>query len=364
MARALELRAAPRIVVKVGSSSIIGGGGAIDTDRIARLTRQLVAARGRGAQVVLVSSGAVAAGMPILGFERRPDDMVELQALAAVGQVALMDAYSAAFATHDVRLGQILLTKHDFAHRSQYIHARSTLRRLLDLGVLPVANENDTVAVDEIRFGENDRLSALVANLVDADLLMLLTDQPGVYSSDPRISSDATLIDEIHDIDAEVEAAVASDGGPLGSGGMASKLAAAKMARWSGIPTLIAQSDRDDVLEAVMASEAPGTLIHPQSAKLSSRKLWIAFAQHTKARIAIDAGAAKALRTAGSSLLAVGVTGADERFDIGDAIEICDPDAGVVAKGLARVDVDQLEKMMGSRAAPVVVHRDDMVVFH
>lgn len=357
----LDLSPNPTLVVKVGSSSLVDGTGRVDTSAVARICAQVVEARNAGARIVLVSSGAIAAGLPDLGIEERPTDVEMLQAIAAVGQVRLMMEYRGALAPAGVRVGQVLLTRFDFEERSQYLHARATLRRLLEIGVLPVVNENDTVADDEIRFGENDRLSALVAHLIAADALVLLTDQPGLLSSDPRLSDEATLIDEVHAIDAELEA-VAGAGGPLGSGGMASKLAAARMASWSGVATLIADAARDDVLAALLEGRNVGTVVRPHDRRLSSRKLWIAFAQAAAGRIFVDDGAVRALERDGSSLLPVGVVAGSGGFHTGDAVEIVARDGRLVAKGLVRVDAKELGEILGRRDAPVVCHRDDLVV--
>ncbi|MBX7158911.1 MAG: glutamate 5-kinase [Acidimicrobiia bacterium] len=351
----------PTLVVKIGSSSLVDDDGRVDADAVARVGRQVVDARDAGARVVLVSSGAIAAGLPELGYDSRPADIETLQAIAAVGQVRLMMEYRACLEPAGVRVGQVLLTRFDFEERSQYLHARSTLRRLLEIGVLPIVNENDTVADDEIRFGENDRLSALVAHLIAADALVLLTDQPGLLSSDPRLSEDATLIDEVHAVDAELEA-VAGAGGPLGSGGMASKLAAARMAGWSGVATLIADAARDDVLAALMEGRSVGTVVRPHDRRLSSRKLWIAFAQAAAGRIFVDDGAARALEREGSSLLAVGVVAVSGDFHTGDVVEVCSREGALVAKGLTRVDSKEVAEILGKRDAPVVCHRDDLVV--
>jgi len=357
----LSLPRNPTIVVKIGSSSLLGTDGGVDVGAVGRVCSQVVRARARGARVVLVSSGAIAAGLPELGLAERPSDVEVLQAVAAVGQVRLMMEYRGALAESGVHVGQVLLTRFDFEERSQYLHARSTLRRLLELGVLPIVNENDTVADDEIRFGENDRLSALVAHLIAADALVLLTDQPGLLSADPRLSPDARLIDVVPVVD-EVLKEAAGGGGPLGSGGMASKLAAAEMASFSGVATVIADASREDVLDRVLSGSNAGTVVLPHDRRLPSRKLWIAFAQAPSGRIFVDEGAVRALTGEGSSLLAVGVVASEGEFHTGDAVEVCDRSGALVAKGLARVDAKELAETRGKRDAPVVVHRDDLVV--
>lgn len=357
----LPLARNPTLVVKIGSSSLVGSDGLVNLDAVARVCRQIVGVRESGARVVLVSSGAIAAGLKELGFSTRPNDVETLQAIAAVGQVRLMIEYRNQFERFGLQVGQVLLTRFDFEERNQYLHARSTLRHLLEVGVVPIVNENDTVADDEIRFGDNDRLSALVAHLIAADALVLLTDQRGLLSSDPRLSAGATLIEEVNAVDAELDAA-AGEGGPLGSGGMASKLAAARMASWSGVATLIADSAREDVLAALLAGRNVGTVVHPHDRRLSSRKLWIAFAQAAIGRVFVDDGAARALEREGSSLLAVGIVASSGDFHTGDVVEVCTREGVLVAKGLARVDSKELGEILGKRDAPIVCHRDDLVV--
>lgn len=352
----------PTVVVKVGTSSLTDDKGNLCSTSIEGLANQLVRIRDGGARAVLVTSGSIACGLQAMEYTTRPVDVEVLQAIAAVGQVKLMDAYADAFASHDLAVGQVLLTRHDFEHRSQYLHARATLRRLLELGVVPIVNENDTVADDEIRFGENDRLSALVAHLIAADLLILLTDQAGLFTGDPRFDESATLIEEVHRVDEELEAMAGQSGTALGSGGMASKLAAARMASWSGVTTVIASGDREGVLAEIVAGDRVGTVVHPHDRRLSSRKLWIAFAQAAAGHVVVDEGAVRALSTEGSSLLAVGVVAHDGFFHTGDAVEICDVTGRMVGKGIARVDYKELATIRGRRDAPVVVHRDDMVL--
>ncbi|MCC7078953.1 MAG: glutamate 5-kinase [Acidimicrobiia bacterium] len=357
----VRLPANPTVVVKVGTSSITDGAGVLAPERIARLVAQVVAVREGGARILLVSSGSIAAGVGTLDLGTRPADFEVLQAVAAVGQVKLMDAYAGAFGVHGVPVGQVLLTRYDFENRSQYLHARSTLRHLLELGVVPVVNENDTVADDEIRFGENDRLSALVAHVIAADMLVLLTDQPGLFTGDPRFDESATLIEEVHRVDAELEAVAGGAGTGLGSGGMASKLAAARMASWSGVATVIAGSHESDVLARIVRGERIGTVVRPHDRRLSSRKLWIAFAQAASGIVIVDEGAARALVRDGS-LLAVGVVAHSGTFRTGDAVEIQDRAGALIGKGIVRVDHRELAETSGRRDAPVVVHRDDLVM--
>ncbi len=239
-------------------------------------------------------SGAIAAGMPALGFDRRPTDIETLQAVAAVGQPLLMERFGAILGEEQVVAGQVLVTPYDFGHRAQYLHARDTLRRLLELGVIPIVNENDTVADDEIRFGDNDRIAALVANMVRAEVLVLLTDTAGLFTADPRVDADASLIEEVHAVDEALELVAGGSGSVRGSGGMASKLAAAKIASWSGVRAVIAAADQPGVLTDALAGVAVGTVVQPHAERLPSRKLWIAFAVGAEGRVIVDDGARRA----------------------------------------------------------------------
>jgi glutamate 5-kinase len=357
------------IVVKVGTSSITRPSGELDDDAVLKLCGDVAAARAQGNDVVLVTSGAIAAGLPALGFERRPTDVGTLQAVAAVGQPRLMDRIGAILAQRDLIAGQVLLTPHDFAHRAQYLHARETLARLLTLGVVPVVNENDTIADDAIRYGDNDRLAALVSHLVGAELLVMLTDTPGFFTADPRLDVEASLIEEIAEVDAALEAAAGGTGTRRGSGGMASKLAAAKIAAWSGVRAVIAAADAPDVVVAAVRGDPVGTAIRPRTTRLASRKLWIAFAQGAGGRVAVDAGAERALRHAGRSLLPAGVTGVEGDFGAEEAVEVVDEQGRPFAKGLVRLSADAIRRVAGRRTGDLpegtpheVIHRDDLVV--
>jgi len=281
-----------------------------------------------------------------------------------------MRVYEKGLAAHGLVSGQVLLAPLDFMVRQQYLHARATLGRLLDLGVVPVVNENDAIADDEIRFGDNDRLAALVAHLIRADLLVLLTDAPGLLTADPRFDSSASLIEEILEVDHTLEALAGGAGSDRGSGGMASKLAAAKIAAWSGVRAVIAQASRDDVLlQAVSRTNGVGTVIHPRKDRLPARKLWIAFAVGAAGTIVVDEGARQALRERGVSLLPAGVVDVKGGFDVDAAVEIAGPDGRAFAKGLTRFDAAGLRAVLGSRTHELpdgspheVVHRDDLVV--
>jgi len=293
-----------------------------------------------------------------------------LQAVSAVGQSRLMQVYGDALAGHRLVAGQVLLAPLDFMERRQYLQARGTLRRLLELGVVPVINENDAIADDEIRFGDNDRLAALVAHLVHAQLLVLLTDTPGLLSADPRLDPSASLIEEIVEVDHALESLAGGPGTPGGSGGMASKIAAAKIAAWSGVRTVIAAAHRDGVLaDALAGRPGVGTVVQPHARDLPARKLWIAFAVGSSGTLVVDAGARRALERGGVSLLPAGVVAVHGRFDADDAVEVVDPDGRVFAKGLARVDATTAATMAGKRSAdrpdaspPYLIHADDLVI--
>ncbi len=342
-------------VVKVGSSSV-------GPDTVARLCGELAAARGDGHTVVVVTSGAIAAGWAALGRgEQRPSDPAVLQAVSAVGQHRLMRLWQDGLDPYGLLAGQVLLAPLDFVHRTQYLHARGTLRHLADLGVVPIVNENDAVADEEIRFGDNDRLAALVAHLVGAQLLVLLTDAPGLLTADPRRDTEASLIEEVVEIDQQLERLAGGPGSTVGSGGMASKLAAAKIATWSGVQTLIADAGRPGVLAAALAGEAGvGTVFRAREGRLSARKLWIAFALGSSGRLTVDEGARAAL-TERRSLLAAGVVGVSGAFRPEDAVEIAGPDGEVFAKGLVRLHAERAGEWMGKRRQ-VVVHVDDLVL--
>ena len=358
-------------VVKIGSSSLTDGRGEIRPEAIEKLCAEVAGLRRRGDRVVIVSSGAIAAGLPVLGLtDPRPTDPALLQAVSAVGQTLLVGHYNRALSAYGLTGGQVLLAPLDFVHRQQYLHARQTLRVLLDLGVVPVVNENDAVADDEIRFGDNDRLAALVSHLIRADVLVLLTDTPGLFTGDPRVEPGASLIEEIVEVDHQLEGMARGPGTPHGSGGMASKLAAAKMAAWSGVRAVIAAADRPSVVtDAIDGVAGVGTVFVPRSQRLSARKLWIAFAVGSSGTVVVDDGARAALIERGVSLLPAGVLRADGTFDIDDAVELSGPDGKVFAKGLVRHSAGRVNALAGQRTSELpadvpheVVHRDDLVL--
>ncbi len=358
------------VVAKIGTSSLTDDRGHILPSAIEKLCAEVAGVRAGGDRAVIVTSGAIAAGLPVLGLDPRPTDPAVLQAVSAVGQAHLVDHYNRALAAHGLVAGQVLLAPLDFVHRQQYLHARQTLRVLLDLGVVPVINENDAVADDEIRFGDNDRLAALVSHLLAADVLVMLTDMPGLLTADPRVDREASLIEEIVEIDQELEQVAGGAGSARGSGGMASKLAAAKMAAWSGVRAVIAAATRPGVVaDALGGVPGTGTSFVPRSSRLPARKLWIAFAVGSVGTITVDDGAREALMNRGVSLLPAGVLGAEGDFGPDDAVELTGPDGKVFAKGLSRHTAATIRELAGRRSSQLppdtvveVVHRDDLVI--
>ncbi|MEM9033150.1 MAG: glutamate 5-kinase [Actinomycetota bacterium] len=359
----------PRLVVKIGTSSLTDDDGRIDEASIARLVEEVDHLGRDGVEVVVVTSGAIAAGLPQLGIDR-PTDAVALQAVATVGQIELMRVWSDRFRRSGRHAGQVLLAPLDFMVRQQYLHARETLDQLLAMGVVPVVNENDAIADDEIRFGDNDRLAALVAHLVRASTLVLLTDTPGLLTGDPRLDPGATLIEEIVHVDEAVQRRAGATGSVRGSGGMASKLAAAKIAAWTGVRTVIADAQRDGVLADAWADvPGVGTTVLPHDRRLSARKLWIAFAVSAGGQVHVDDGARRALLDSGRSLLAAGVREVRGDFAVDQAVELVGPDGEVFAKGLVRTSAAELQAIAGRRSSELpesapdeVIHRDDLVI--
>jgi glutamate 5-kinase len=366
------LSRARRVVVKVGSS-ILSNTDGIKRERVAHLVRGLATLYAAGKEVVLVTSGAVAAGMSRLGMKERPRTIPAKQAAAAVGQIVLMALYEEDFSTHDVRVAQILLTHDDLANRRRYLNAKHTIGTLLDAGVLPIVNENDTVAVEEIQFGDNDNLSALVAVLVEADLLVILSDVAGLYDRDPRFSPDAKLIPLVERLD-EGSLTLAGGAGPLGRGGMASKLQAAHKAAILGIPTIIADGQQEQTLTSVFDPHIEiGTLFLPVADRLASRKHWIAYTLKPAGELVIDAGACAAIRERGRSLLPAGVREVRGRFDEGECVTCLDDSGRRFARGLVNynaaaidrikgVHTSQIEHILGYKVSDEVIHRDDLAL--
>ena len=361
---------AERVVVKVGSSSLTTAAGGIDPERVRLLVDSLAGVRRRGADLVLVSSGAIAAGLSPLAFKRRPRDLARQQAAASVGQVLLVHRYSEEFARHEQVTGQVLLTLDDVTRRSHYRNAQRTFAKLLELGVLPIVNENDTVATTEIRFGDNDRLAALVARLVHAELLVLLSDVDGLYDGPPSVAGSA-LVPEVTDW-SELDAVKVGRAGAaaLGTGGMRTKLDAARIATGAGIPVVLAGAER--AAEA-LAGEGVGTLFHATGRRRPTRLLWLAHATEPQGTLLLDDGAVAAVTQRRASLLAAGVTGVVGTFHAGDPVDIAGPDGVPVARGLVNFDSSELPNLLGRTSHDLkrelgagyereVVHRDDLVL--
>ncbi|MGH2750052.1 MAG: glutamate 5-kinase [Actinomycetota bacterium] len=365
MARA-TLSRGDRLVVKIGTSSLVGTDGEPDEARLAALCDEVARLREAGVRPIVVSSGAIAAGLRPLGLSVRPVDIPGLQAAAAVGQGRLHRIYSRLFAEHHITAAQLLLTRYDFTNRQHYINARNTIDRLLSLDVLPVVNENDTVATDEIRFGDNDRLAALVANLSGAGLLVLLTDAPGVFEADPRRTPGAALLDEVDRITPQLERSAGGRGSELATGGMASKLAAAWVSTFSGVPAVVASATEPNVLNRVASGDSIGTYFHARRKRTSARRLWIAFAQPPLGTVVVDRGARHALVQGKRSLLPAGVVEVRGNFEAGATVDVMTPDSQLVARGTVRYASSELEAARGRPAAEFagreVIHRDQLVV--
>ena len=367
------LRDARRIVVKVGSSLVTNDGRGLDEAAIGEWCRQLSLLVRGGRELIMVSSGAIAEGMKRLGWRTRPSEIHELQAAAAVGQMGLAQMYETKLREHGLGSAQVLLTHADLADRERYLNARSTLLTLLRLGVVPVINENDTVVTDEIKFGDNDTLGALVANLVEADALVILTDQNGLYTADPRRDPNASFVHEAKAGDPALEAMAGGAGSSLGRGGMITKILAAKRAAGSGASTVIAWGREPDALLRLTQGESIGTLLIAPTQKNQARKQWMADHLQLRGAVTVDAGAVHQLRAGGKSLLPIGMTAVDGDFSRGDVIAVRDPEGLEIARGLAnyastearlicRKPSGEFEKLLGYAAEPEMVHRDNMVL--
>lgn len=352
------LAKAGRLVVKVGSSSLVDDDGLLDGGAVRRVAAEVASLTTVGHPVVLVTSGAVAAGLSALKLSARPTDMPGLQVAAAVGQGRLMHRYAEAFDANGLVAGQVLLTRDVLANREQYLNARRALDRMLAEGIVPVVNENDTVVVDELRLGDNDRLGAIVSHLVAAEALIILTDTGGLFASDPRLG-ESEFLDAVHHTDIRLDEL--SGAGPLGSGGVASKVTAARMAAWSGIPTIVAAVDSS--LLDLAAGDDVGTWVEPRDRALSARRLWIAFGQPVVGSVTVDSGAEDALVARGTSLLPVGIVDVDGPFDAGDTVDVQAGDRRIVARGLTRMSSGEIQERRGRRGGPAALHRDDLIVF-
>jgi glutamate 5-kinase len=364
---------AKRVVVKVGSSLVTNEGRGLDHEKVAHWAEEIATLKRQGREIVLVSSGAIAEGVKRLGWKTRPRAIHELQAAAAVGQMGLAQAYEAAFATFDLHTAQILLTHDDLSDRRRYLNARTTLRTLLRLSVIPIINENDTVTTDEIKVGDNDTLAALVANLIEADVLVLLTDQQGLYTADPRKDPQATFLHEARAGDPALEAMAGGAGSALGKGGMLTKVLAARRAARSGASTVIASGREPNVLTRLAAGEDLGTRLVAPTASLAARKQWLADHVQLAGRLLLDAGAVRALAAEGKSLLPIGVTRVEGTFERGEVVGCYAPDGREVARGLVnygaqdaarilRKPSSEIESILGYVDEAELIHRDNLVL--
>ncbi|MFQ5427347.1 MAG: glutamate 5-kinase [Thermodesulfobacteriota bacterium] len=362
------VKGAKRLVIKIGSAVLAG-----DSHIFHRIASDVNDLRAGGREVVIVSSGAVALGMKALGMTKRPATIPETQAVASTGQLCLMFRYQSAFEKENLRMGQVLLTHDGLSDRKRFLNARNTVLTLLKMGLVPVINENDTVATEEIKLGDNDELSALVTNLVNADLLIILTDTDGLYDRDPRVDSRARRIPIVRDVDQRLPESAGEAAGPLGSGGMRTKTEAAKMAAHFGVATIIASGLNKDVLKSIFAGDGPGTLFLPARQSLTSRKHWIAFSSRPTGRVTVDEGARKALLKGKKSLLPSGIMDVDGVFETGEVIHCVDAGGMEFARGLTNYSSDEIRRIKGLKSREIedrlgykvydeVIHRDNLVV--
>jgi glutamate 5-kinase len=367
------IRDARRLVVKVGSALVTNEGRGLDPDAISVWGAQIGELRALGKEVVMVSSGAIAEGVKRLGWARRPSEIHELQAAAAVGQMGLAQVYESCFRAHGLQTAQVLLTHEDLADRTRYLNARSTLLTLLRLGVVPIINENDTVVTDEIKVGDNDTLGALVANLIDADALVILTDQQGLYTADPRHDPSATLLNRVIAGDPSLEAMAGGAGSTIGRGGMITKVLAARRAAHGGASTVVCGGREPRVLLRLAAGESVGTEFVAQTPRLAARKQWLADHLQLRGSVRLDPGAVRALRDDGKSLLPIGVTEIVGEFERGEVVAVLDPDGRELARGLinyassdarriARRPSSDIEALLGFVEEPELIHRDNLVL--
>ncbi|MBM3707075.1 MAG: glutamate 5-kinase [Actinobacteria bacterium] len=375
MERSKYLKKIKRIVVKIGSSSITLAEGGLDLANMKKFTSEIFQLVKEEIEVIIVTSGAIAAGLQYLGIKIRPKDMASLQSAAAVGQVELMRTYSDLLAKNSLKIGQILLTQEDTTKRKQYLNIKNTIENLLKLRVIPLINENDSVAVEEIKFGDNDRLAALVASLTEADLLVLLTDIEGLYDKNPLMHKDAKLISFVGKITPEVEELAGGIGSPFGLGGMVSKIKAARICSFSGISMVIACSKTKDVLKKIVSFEPVGTFFAPRTGKkVKSIKRWIAFGVQTKGSIYLDRGAEEAVESQGKSVLPVGIVEVEGSFNKGDTLKVYSIDKRLIAKGISNFSDEDINNIKGKKEKQIleefgsdmcceVIHRDSLVVF-
>jgi len=373
MDKRTQLGQSKRWVIKIGSALLTNDGRGLDKIAIENWVTQMASLRKRGVELVLVSSGAVAEGLSRLNKNKRPTELHQLQAAAAVGQMGMVQTYESFFQKHGLHTAQILLTHEDLANRQRYLNARSVLRTLIGLNVIPVINENDTVATEEIRLGDNDTLASLVANLIEAELLVILTDQQGLYERDPRLDPTAKLVTQGYAGDPVLEAMAGSTGGVLGRGGMLTKLKAASRAARSGAATIIVSGRITEVLLKMAAGENLGTLLLPAQSPIAARKQWLASHLKVRGTLYLDEGAVRVLKSAGRSLLPIGVSRAEGKFDRGEMVACVGPDGKEMARGLVNYNVeetrkilrhatDEIEKILGYVAEAELIHRDNLVL--
>ncbi len=367
-----RLKSAKRVVVKVGSNVLTAANG-LNLDAVASLSAQISGLIDRGLEVLFVSSGAMASGLRKMGLAHRPEEIPKRQAIAAVGQSGLMNAYETAFARHDKRVAQILMTSEDLNNRKRYLNARNTLNTLLEWRVVPIINENDTIMVEEIKLGDNDNLAAMIALLMDADFLISLTDIDGLYTKDPRTMPDAQLIPHVSAYKKEIEAYASDIPGALGRGGMLSKIKAAKKVNAAGVPMIIAKGDKPDILLKLFSGEAHGTYFEPRNKKLNRRKCWIAYTLTPKGKIVVDSGAEAAVVRRGKSLLPSGITAVKGDFKVGAPVALCNTEGQAIGVGLVNyssVDIraikgmktSQIKGCLGDKPYDEVIHRDNLVI--
>ena len=370
--RRIPIESVRRVVVKVGSNVLTAPSG-LNVKVMRELARQIATLMDRGIEIILVSSGAMASGVKKIGLERRPDELPRRQAVAAVGQAGLIMEYEKVFERHGRKVAQILLTSEDLTSRKRYLNARNTLNTLLEWKIVPIINENDTVSVEEIKLGDNDNLAAMISLLMDADLLISLSDIDGLFTKDPRTHADAQLIPVVAAITKGTEKAAGSIPGPLGTGGMMSKLAAARKVNSAGVPMVIAKGDTPDILTRLLDGEPHGTYFAPRREKLTRRKCWIAFSLKPKGSLTVDAGAKTALTRRGKSLLASGVVGVQGEFAVGAAVEFRGPEGEPLGVGLVNYSAADIRRVMGLRSQHIrqvlghksydeVIHRDNLVI--
>ena len=368
-----NLADAKRIVVKVGTSTLTYGSGKLNLDQIEKLVRELSDLENQGKEIILVSSGAVGAGMARLGLKEKPKTMPEIQAAAAVGQGILMHTYEKLFGEYGQIVAQVLLTREDSVNRKRYVNSRNTLMSLLAMRVIPVINENDAVAVDELKIGDNDTLSAMVASIVDADLLIILSDIEGLYTDNPQNNPDARLVEEVTDITEEIESLAGGPGSPTGTGGMYTKIQAAKIAVNSGVVMVIASGGRTGVIREIVNGVNLGTLFLPKENRLHIRKRWLAFGARVHGSVTVDKGCERAILKGGSSLLAAGIKAVDGAFEHGNTIGILTTEGREIARGITNynaaearriigVHTNEIAAILGSKPYDEVIHRDNLVL--